>query len=69
MSDRSHIKAALEAAKIELGNAIARVDSANEVQLAQLRGAAHLASAFVDFNSGCGKATLTAHELMSQLAR
>lgn len=69
MSDRANIKAALEAAKVELGHAINRVDKANQAQLAELRGAARLTSAFVDFNTGCGKSAVTSQELMSRLAK
>ncbi|BDA83876.1 hypothetical protein Sa4125_14180 [Aureimonas sp. SA4125] len=68
-ADREHLKSVLEAAKIQIDNAVQRVDAANTEQLAEIKGLAHIASAFVDFNSGCGKGSIAAagHEMLAKL--
>ena len=65
--DRQHTKAALTAAKLEIEKAIGRVDTASGADLAALRAGAIHAAAFVDFNSGCGKAAVTPSELIQRL--
>jgi hypothetical protein len=54
-AEKKAVKDKLTAANEEIKKAIKRVDTADDKELAELRGAAHTASAFVDFNSGCGK--------------
>lgn len=69
MPDRAHLKSVLEASRIQLDNVIKRVDSASAEQLAEIRGMARTAAAFVDFNSGCGKGSIatSGHELLSKI--
>lgn len=69
MSDRDHLKSVLEASKLQIDNVIKRLDSASPEQLAEIRGIARTAAAFVDFNSGCGKGSIAAagHELLSKI--
>jgi hypothetical protein len=66
-TDRKNIKVALEAAHAEIGKAITRVDTANGPELENLKTGAKNLAAFVDFNSGCGKALHNTPDLLANL--
>ena len=51
--DKQNLKKQLEAAKTQIDNAVKRVDTASPDELHEIKGLAHVAAAFVDFNSGC----------------
>lgn len=53
--DKQSLKKSLDAAKVQIDNAMRRVDTASPEELHEIKGLAHVAAAFVDFNSGCGK--------------
>jgi hypothetical protein len=67
-TDKEHVKSVLQAAKLQIDNVVARIDKASPEQLAEIKGLAHTAAAFVDFNSGCGKgAFASGHEMLRKL--
>ena len=51
---KTELKSILDEARLEIAVAMQRIDSAGDVELASLAGAAQNLAAFVDFNSGCG---------------
>ncbi|AJC82076.1 hypothetical protein IE4803_PB00015 (plasmid) [Rhizobium etli bv. phaseoli str. IE4803] len=69
-NDQENIKAVLKAAKVQIDDTLKRVDSLDASEMNALKGAVHNVAAFVDFNSGCGKAklnNLSGVDLMSKL--
>jgi len=65
--DRQNVKAALEAAQVEIGKALGRVDNANGSELAELKAGARSMVAFVDFNTSCGAAALDTADMLGKL--
>ncbi|MFV0524939.1 MAG: hypothetical protein ACK5RL_10595 [Acidimicrobiales bacterium] len=51
---REELKQLLDAARLEIGVAMRRVDEGTDADLLAIAGAAVPLAAFVDFNSGCG---------------